>query len=113
MVPRGLVVSTESVDPRVLPIDAEMKAQVATGILGSLQKYFPQVTLIAQEAATLDVAGGWVVAQGKGSLDDPASSLHRRDRFGITRFGSYYTIDTGKYSTAPWLARRLSDEIMS
>lgn len=111
--PAGLVVSTEGVDPRVLPIDAEMKAQVATGILRSLQEYFPQVTLIAQEAATLGVAGGWVVAQGKGSLDDPASSLHRRDRFGITRFGSYYTIDTGKYSTAPWLARRLSDEIMS
>jgi hypothetical protein len=50
------------------------------------------------------VAGGWVVARGEGSIDDPASSRHRRDRFGVTRMGTYISIDTGKYSTAPWLA---------
>ena len=29
--------------------------------------------------------GGWVYAAGQGSLADPRSSLHRRDRIGITR----------------------------
>ncbi len=49
--------------------------------------------------------GGWVYAAGRGSLADPRSTLHRRDRVGVTRAGSYISIDTGKYSIAPWLAR--------
>ena len=34
-----------------------------------------------------------------------------RDRYGVQRRGSYYSVDTGKYSTAPWLARELATEI--
>jgi hypothetical protein len=45
------------------------------------------------------------------ALDDPTASLHRRDRFGVRRLGSSISVDTGKYSTAPWLARRLAKEI--
>jgi hypothetical protein len=52
-----------------------------------------------------------VFARGTGSLDDPATSLHRRDRLGIRRDGKYITVDTGKYSTAPWLAARLAEEV--
>ena len=48
---------------------------------------------------------------GPGSLDDPRSGLHRRDRYGVQRRGSYFSVDTGKYSTAPWLARELATEI--
>jgi hypothetical protein len=57
------------------------------------------------------VAGGWVFAQGRGSLDSADSTLHRRDRFGICRRGRYYSVDTGKYSLAPWLAESLAREI--
>ena len=48
---------------------------------------------------------------GDGALDDPRSGLHRRDRYGVERRGTYPSVDTGKYSTAPWLAARLADEI--
>ena len=51
-------------------------------------------------------------AAGQGALSDPNSSLHRRSDYGIARLGSYYSIDTGKYSTAPWLARQVADSIM-
>ena len=66
---------------------------------------------ILDAAARCKVAGGWVFAQGRGSLASRSSSLHRRDRFGICRHGSYYSVDTGKYSLAPWLAASLSEEI--
>ena len=50
-------------------------------------------------------------AAGQGSLADPRSSLHRRSDFRIARKGSYFSVDTGKYSTAPWLAKQLADQI--
>jgi hypothetical protein len=55
--------------------------------------------------------GGWVFAAGRGALSDPASTLHRRKDFGVFRRGNYISVDTGKYSTAPWLAQRLADHI--
>ena len=55
--------------------------------------------------------GGFVFARGAGALDDPRSGLHRRDRYGVERLGTYHSVDTGKYSTAPWLARELAAEI--
>jgi hypothetical protein len=57
----------------------------------------------------VQVEGGWVFAAGGGNLSDPDSALHRRADFGITRRGGYVSLDTGKYSTAPWLARHIAD----
>ena len=56
---------------------------------------------------TIEIGGGWVFAAATGSLSDPHSTLHHRKDFGITRRGRYVSVDTGKYSTAPWLARKL------
>jgi hypothetical protein len=57
------------------------------------------------------IEGGFVFAQGQGSLGDRRSTIHRRDRFGITRRGRYVSIDTGKYSTAPLMAQTLAKDI--
>ncbi len=47
------------------------------------------------------------------SPDGPeASTLHRRDRIGIVRHGNYVSVDTGKYSVAPWLARTIADGLL-
>jgi len=52
-----------------------------------------------------------VYARGVGSIGDPTSTLHRRDRYGVERRGNYFSVDTGKYSTAPWLADSLAQKI--
>jgi hypothetical protein len=83
-------------------------ADVRTG-LGSC---IPAIERIFEAAAETTVAGGFVFARGRGSIGDPRSPLHRRDRFGVERAGSYFSVDTGKYSTAPWLAEQLAREIM-
>ena len=97
--------------PSAISLDAKAKDRILAGTVNRLSAYFPELADIVRHPASLDVAGGWVVAHGTGSMDDPSSPLHRRDRFGISRFGSYFSVDTGKYSTAPWLARRLANEI--
>jgi hypothetical protein len=71
----------------------------------------PASAQILAEAQDIAVEGGFVFALGSGSLADAHSGLHRRDHFGVQRVGSYFSVDTGKYSTAPWLAQRLAREI--
>ena len=97
--------------PSAVGLDAHAKDRILAGTVNRLSEYFPELVDIVRQPASLEIAGGWVVAHGTGSLEDPLSPLHRRDRFGISRFGSYFSVDTGKYSTAPWLAKRLANEI--
>ena len=77
-------------------------------VRAALEPLMPGIGRLFDDAESAVVHGGFVFAQGSGSLDDPRSGLHRRDRYGVQRRGSYYSVDTGKYSTAPWLARELA-----
>ena len=70
------------------------------------------MTSLASLTETRRIAGGWVYAEGRGPLDDARSTLHRRDRIGIKREGQYVSVDTGKYSIAPWLARTIADDLL-
>jgi len=77
----------------------------------ALERVLPGVGRVFDDAEALTVHGGFVFARGAGALDDRRSGLHRRDRYGVQRRGTYYSVDTGKYSTAPWLAHVLAAEI--
>jgi glycine/D-amino acid oxidase-like deaminating enzyme len=93
-----------------LPTGAEAEAFIAR-VRAALEPLMPGLGRMFDDAESAVVHGGFVFARGSGSLDDPRSGLHRRDRYGVQRHGSYYSVDTGKYSTAPWLARELAVEI--
>ena len=63
---------------------------------------------LERAASEVRVEGGWVYSQGRGSLGDPAAGVHRRARHGISNRGSYFSVDTGKYSVAPSRAEELA-----
>jgi hypothetical protein len=112
--PAGLAAETDEVIPpevRLLTGDAERAfvAQVAR----ALSTLLPWTREIIDNAESIQVGGGHVFAQAQGSLSDPGADIHRRDRFGVRRLGSYFSVDTGKYSTAPWLAQQIADEIVA
>lgn len=92
------------------PTGADADAFVAR-VRAALEPIMPGLGPVLDDAESVVVHGGFVFARGAGALDDPRSGLHRRDRYGVERRGSYYSVDTGKYSTAPWLARQLANEI--
>jgi glycine/D-amino acid oxidase-like deaminating enzyme len=81
---------------------------VRIGTLATLAKFFPEVSRLGDSAESLEVHAGWVYAIGGGSLADRTSVLHRRDQFGLTSDRAYISVDTGKYSMAPWLAERVA-----
>jgi hypothetical protein len=110
--PAGLLADVGALAPSpVAPLDGAATADLIAAVQAGLTPLVPSIAEIFATASTMLVRGGWVFAQGQGALDDPRASLHRRDRFGVRRLGSYFSVDTGKYSTAPWLARRLAAEI--
>ena len=110
--PVGLVAEGDGIEldaPR-LPTGRDATVFVDR-VRASLEEVLPGVSRVLDDAVDVAVRGGFVFARGAGALDDPRSGLHRRDRYGVQRRGSYASVDTGKYSTAPWLARMLATEI--
>ena len=110
--PVGLVAEGNELELEApaLPSGSEAEAFIAR-VRAALEPLMPGVGPVLDDAESVIVHGGFVFARGAGALDDPRSGLHRRDRYGVQRLGSYYSVDTGKYSTAPSLARELATEI--
>ncbi|GAA1059437.1 NAD(P)/FAD-dependent oxidoreductase [Agromyces bracchium] len=110
--PEGLVAEGDDLElaAPAIPVGADAAAFV-TRVRSALGRLMPGIDEVLEDAEETVVHGGFVFAQGRGALDDPASDLHRRDRYGVRRRGTYHSVDTGKYSTAPWSARILAEEI--
>ena len=110
--PDGLRLDSADLSPPCPPhLDAAAGQALTRSIFDHLEGLLPSVADIRANVDQVELQGGWVFAAGQGSLADPRSSLHRRSDFRIARKGSYYSVDTGKYSTAPWLAKQLADQI--
>jgi len=111
--PAGLRFESTSVLPeQPLPLTLQERLKLVERVGEGLKTVMPGAGEVLENVEDLVVEGGFVFAMGQGSLADPRSSLHRRDRFGVRRYGRYFSVDTGKYSTAPWLAEALAAEIV-
>lgn len=107
--PLGLLARSESVAPPDVPqLGASDHQRIIAGTFEELSSILPWVAEIEREAVDVRLAGGWVYSQGRGLLDDAQASVHRRDRLGVTNCGSYFSVDTGKYSVAPTLADQVA-----
>jgi len=110
--PEGLLASVDSLQPPAVPdfrgVDAGARSE---RVFNALAAHRPAVRRVQARAVAIRREGGWVFASGRGLLSDRSSTLHRRDRVGLTRVGNYFSVDTGKYSLAPWIARSIARAI--
>jgi hypothetical protein len=60
-----------------------------------------------------EALAGVIVAWGESDIDDPTSALHGRDAIGVHANDGYFSIDTGKLTTAPLFATRLAAMVRS
>ncbi|MGO8756476.1 MAG: FAD-dependent oxidoreductase [Gallionellaceae bacterium] len=112
--PMGLMLDSSTLAPPDPPaLDESTRQEISGAILKRLGEFLPQTVSLHDRIEHMELRGGWVHAAGRGQISDPASTLHRRTDFGISRKGSYISVDTGKYSTAPWLAEKVVDSILS
>lgn len=77
-----------------------------------MSAYIPSMAQLLDHATDCEVGGGVILARGATDIEDPNSYLHRRSAVGPVAYGSYVTIDTGKYCTAPLFALEAADMIM-
>lgn len=57
------------------------------------------------------VNAGVIVAWGSTDIDDRASELHERHAIGVHEHDGWFSIDTGKFTTAPLFAARLAERV--
>lgn len=109
----GLMVDSHAICPPAPPaLSTTDEQRISRAILQKLGALLPATRLLNDHVEHMQLRGGWVFASGQGQLSDPKSTLHCRSDFGIARKGTYISIDTGKYSTAPWLARKVVDMVV-
>ncbi|MEQ8262810.1 FAD-dependent oxidoreductase [Pseudohaliea sp.] len=110
--PAGLVAEGSGLEPPAITAESlPAEKDLAAEVFRQLGALVPWTQSLPAATESFEVAGGWVFAGGKGKLSDPSATLHQRWRYGIERHDTYLSVDTGKYSTAPWMARELVDSL--
>ena len=89
--------------------------QLARRGVDAMAHYIPSLRCLASRP-DVQVSGGVIFGWGSTDIDDPQSGLHQRWRIGPQRHGPYVSVDTGKYTMAPYFAleaRSLIEEILA
>ncbi|HET6620993.1 MAG TPA: FAD-dependent oxidoreductase [Dongiaceae bacterium] len=94
-----------------LRIDETTRRRAFDATVAALAAIVPSVGAMDLSGAQVEVEGGYIFAWGRTGIDDPQSELHRRFDIGIQSAGRYHSIDTGKYSMAPYFADVLADRL--
>jgi glycine/D-amino acid oxidase-like deaminating enzyme len=106
---------TSDINPRPMleMVTREMDREaIASATLEALLRYLPSLSRLTPALDRIRVGGGVIAAWGETDIDDPESGLHERHEIGPTRHGSWVTLDTGKYCTAPLYALRAANLVL-
>jgi hypothetical protein len=85
----------------------DRNAEIAQRSLAAIANLFPDL----KGAEIVSSLAGVIVAPGATDIDDPASTLHKRSSFGIQEFDGWWSIDTGKLTTAPLLGEKAAASV--
>lgn len=83
----------------------DLVAAIESGIL----------TIVPALPAGADIVrGGWILARGTTDVSDPASRLHQRSHIGVRQLvPGYFSVNTGKLTTAPLFAVQAASAAMA
>lgn len=81
-------------------IDQKVFDKLSKEFLYEIEKWYPGIS----SSSPLLVDAGSIVAIGNTDVNDPLSTLHTRSQLGFRQNGNYYSIETGKLTTAPMIA---------
>ncbi|MCY4045484.1 MAG: FAD-dependent oxidoreductase [Cellvibrionales bacterium] len=76
-----------------------------------LSKYQPALSVLVNYVHQASVSGGYIFAWGQSDIDDPVSELHQRHDIGVHRLGNWLSVDTGKFTTAPFIAMQAAQRM--
>jgi hypothetical protein len=89
----------------------EMWADFTHSCIHAMSGFIPALKGLACNHSSLTLGGGIILAAGSSDINDPQSRLHQRYHTGPRAYGTYITVDTGKYCLAPMHAMDTADMI--
>lgn len=93
------------------PASGHVSQQIAVNIERETLAEFGKV-IPGLEASRIDtVDAGVIFSWGESDIDHPESQLHERFDVGVQEYDGYFSIDTGKFTCAPYFAQQLLDRI--
>ena len=93
------------------PQELENKAlalEVAIKSLKVMEEMFP----ILKGSSIISSLPGVILAKGKADVDKKESALHTRNLIGVSDYKGWISIDTGKFTTAPFFAEEAKNLIL-
>lgn len=81
---------------------------MANKFITAIEKWYPGI----KDSIPFQVDAGHIVAFGNTDVDDPESRLHDRTKIGLKSFGNYFSVNTGKLTTAPMFATKSVKQIL-
>lgn len=72
----------------------------------------PDLAHIEFDDDDVDPSGGVIFAWGSTDVEDPQSELHSRYEIGIHSLGNYHSVNTGKYTLAPYMGLKTAERIL-
>lgn len=85
----------------------QIAASVAAQTLAQFDRFLPGLGATRVEGVDAGVIFSW----GGSDIDDPASALHARSDIGVQEHDGYFSINTGKFTTAPLFAEQLAGRL--
>lgn len=90
------------------------RGEMKSAIVLKLSEIVPALAPIASEVAALPaLRSGVIYALGATDINHQRSPLHARHDVGARSFGSYHSVDTGKYTLAPLFAQEVAERVIA
>ena len=88
--------------------DGFLAREIANETLDAFDRLLPGI----RKSKILHVDAGVIFSWGETDISDVRSEFHARSDIGVQNHDGYFTINTGKLTTAPLFARRLVDQYL-
>ena len=81
--------------------------EFAKAVVQAISEWFPLILQAQPER----IDAGAIVAYGATDVDDPSSRLHDRTEIGVTHQDGFFSVDSGKLTTAPWFGKQAAEAV--
>lgn len=110
--PAGMCAKSLNLAPPPGDLPADEVASVRASTFQGMGELVPAMRLPPSIVEAAEPVGGVITAYAETDINDRNSGLHERYDIGVHSHGRYHSIDTGKFTMAPYFAHQCADRIL-
>ena len=112
--PEGMIATSHDLCPPEWDreLTPERRLAVFRRSLAAWVERCPPLSGLRFDDGSIDPGGGVIFAWGETGLEDDRSRLHERYDIGVRSRGNYHSVNTGKYTTSPYMGLKTAERIL-